>query len=151
MLELWQMLSPHFIAIDPRSTLAHSCSAWFGLIYGSNRTKLCTDGKLNCLLWNCFWHWNWVFKLNWNVWNGSVYMYKKGFRIKNQQWLIFYKAKPNRTIFHISIFFPCFVPSLIFIHGGAHVILRTGAVIELRRSQSWRTSEHINCHQSLGT
>ena len=31
------------------------------------------------------------------------------------------------------------------------VILRTGAVIELRRSQGWRTREHISCHQSLGT
>ena len=31
------------------------------------------------------------------------------------------------------------------------VILRTGTVIELRRSQGWRTFEHISCHQSLGT
>ena len=31
------------------------------------------------------------------------------------------------------------------------VILRTGAVIELRRSQGWRMREHISCHQSLGT
>ena len=31
------------------------------------------------------------------------------------------------------------------------IILRTGAVVELRRSQGWRTDEHIGCHQSLGT
>ena len=37
------------IAIAPRSTLARSGSTWKGPIYGSNRTKLCTYAKLNCL------------------------------------------------------------------------------------------------------
>ena len=32
-----------------------------------------------------------------------------------------------------------------------YVLLRTGAVVELRRSQGWRMREHISCHQSLGT
>ena len=31
------------------------------------------------------------------------------------------------------------------------VILQTGAVIELRRPQGWRTREYISCHQSVGT
>ena len=31
------------------------------------------------------------------------------------------------------------------------VILRTGAIVEFRRSQGWRTHENISCHQSLGT
>ena len=32
---------------------------------------------------------------------------------------------------------------------GFLVILRTGAVVELRRSQGWRTREHISCLQSM--
>ena len=43
-----------FIAITPRSTLARCGSTWLGPIYGSNRTKLCTYAKLNCLKLNCF-------------------------------------------------------------------------------------------------
>ena len=35
--------------------------------------------------------------------------------------------------------------------GGISVILQTGAVVELRRSQALRTCEHINCHKPLGT
>ena len=38
-----------FNAIAPRSTLTRRGSIWEGLIYGSNRTKLYTCAKLNCL------------------------------------------------------------------------------------------------------
>ena len=38
-----------FISTAPRSTLARSGSTYEGPIYGSNRTKLCTYAKLNCL------------------------------------------------------------------------------------------------------
>ena len=47
-----------FIAITPRSTLARSGSPWESPIFGSNRTKLRTYAKLNCLKWNSFLHWN---------------------------------------------------------------------------------------------
>ena len=47
-----------FIAIAPRSIRAWSGSTWLGPIYALNRTKLRTYAKLNCLKWNCFWHWN---------------------------------------------------------------------------------------------
>ena len=33
--------------------LIRSGSTWYGPIYGSNRTKLCTYAKLNCLKYNC--------------------------------------------------------------------------------------------------
>ena len=42
----------------------------------------------------------------------------------------------------------------LYVYGGNQydiVILRMGAIIELRRSQGWRTCEHISCHQSMGT
>ena len=43
-----------FIAIALRSTLIQSGSTWQGPIYGSNRSKLRTYAKLNCLKWKCF-------------------------------------------------------------------------------------------------
>ena len=38
-----------FIAIAPSSTMAWSGSTWYGPIYESNRTKLCTYAKVNYL------------------------------------------------------------------------------------------------------
>ena len=42
----------------------------------------------------------------------------------------------------------CLFPQL---RGCRYVILRTGAVVEFRRSQGWKTREHISCHRPLGT
>ena len=61
-----------FIAITPWSTLAWSRGTWLSPIYGSNRTKLCSYAKLNCLKYNCFWHWNCVLTLNWIIWYRTV-------------------------------------------------------------------------------
>ena len=45
-----------FIAITPRSTLARSDNTWYGPIYRSNKTKLWTYAKLNCLKQNIFYN-----------------------------------------------------------------------------------------------
>ena len=54
MLELWGMWSTPSLALLP-------CQLWPGVVapdkapvYGSNKTKLCTYAKLNCLIKNCF-------------------------------------------------------------------------------------------------
>ena len=44
-----------------------------------------------------FLHWNCVLILNWNFRNRNVYMYKDGFDINDQQWLICHKTKPNQA------------------------------------------------------
>ena len=54
MLELWENTEFPFIAIARGSTLSRSGSTQQSPIYGSNRTKLRTYAKLNCLKWNCF-------------------------------------------------------------------------------------------------
>ena len=43
----------HFIAITLRSTQSSSDKTCYGPFYGSNRTKLSTYAKLNCLKLNC--------------------------------------------------------------------------------------------------
>ena len=60
MLEFWGLNEYSFIAITPRSTLARRGSTWMVPIYGSNRTKVRTYAKLNCLkkksfdIWSTF-------------------------------------------------------------------------------------------------
>ena len=53
-------------------------------------------------------------------------------------------SKPRYTCIQITTY--------LFKQNINHIeIFRTDAVIELQRSQGWRTREHISCHQSLGT
>ncbi len=87
MLELWGMQSAPSLP-SPRSTLTWNGNTWLGPIYGSNRTKLHTYAKLNCLKWNylCMLNlvvWNrtvfdieTVLTLNWIVWNRTVLTFK---------------------------------------------------------------------------
>ena len=74
MLELWEMQSTPLLPSLPGPL-------WPGVIapiYGPNRTKLCTYGKLNCLKENCF-------------------LYKMDLALNNLQWLMCHKTKPNQT------------------------------------------------------
>ena len=65
MLELWRMQSTSSLPLLP-SSLRLRVVAPDRVLSESNRTKLCTYAKQNCLKWNCFG------MLNWIVWNRIV-------------------------------------------------------------------------------
>ena len=50
-----------------------------------------------------FWYLNCILKLYWNIWNGTVYMYKMDLTLNNSQWLICHKIKPNRLMIIMSV------------------------------------------------
>ena len=127
MLELWEIQTTSSLTSLPGSIWLVVVATGIN-IYESNRTKLCTYVKLNCLKWNCFCMLNWigwngtsfdietVLMLNWIVWNKTICT-KMNLALNILQRLICYITQTNKPVaFSFLLFsFPLWKMSSYFL------------------------------------